>query len=147
MRDCSPCTSSREIVSRNFLYNPRDLLSLALTSQTFFSLVFDCSLWDDLLHTHFPLDTDYRSLLPIGIVVDYYSVVCYVIEFYCKRYKRKYVKDCEVLFRRCVVCEVFFWFFQIARSYNHMVFCPASYFVDCTAMDFVVHLRKKGSKF
>ena len=128
-------------VIKNYLYNPCDLLSLALTNQTFFTLVFDCSLWDDLIHTHSPLDTDYRSVLPLGSVVDDYKVVCYVIKFYCERYKRKYVKRYEVLFRRCVVCDVVFWSFQNLRSYNHLLFCPASYFLDCTAQEFVAYLQ------
>ena len=134
-------------VIKKYLYKPCDLLSLALTNRTFFSLVFDHTLWEDLLYTHSPLDTDYRSVLPLGSVVDKYRVVCYVIKFYCERYKRKYVKDYEVLFRRCDSCKVFFWSFQVTRSYNHMLFCPTSYFVNYTAQDFVAHLRGIGWNF
>ena len=127
---------------RNFLFRPHDLLSLALTNHSFFTLVFDRSLWEEILHAHSPLDPDYRPQLPIGIVVDNYSVVCYVIKFYHERYKRKYVKEHQVLLKRCVLCGIFFWAFQSSPGYLHTQVCRGSLFIDFTAKDFIAYLRK-----
>ena len=127
---------------RNFLYRPHDLLALALTNHSFFTLVFDRSLWEEILHAHSPLDPDYRPQLPIGIVVDNYSIICYVIKFYHERYKRKYVKEQQALLKRCVTCGIFFWSFQSSPSYSHTAVCRGSYFLDFTAKDFIAYLHK-----
>ena len=126
---------------RNFLYCPHDLLSLALTNHTFFTLVFDRSLWDEILYAHSPLDPDYRPQLPIGIVVDNYSVVCYVIKFYHERYKRKYMREYETLVKRCVLCGKFFWPFQ-SCGYLHTQTCWGTQFIYFSAKDFIAYLRK-----
>ena len=125
---------------KNFLFDPSDLLSLALTNHTFFTLVFDRSLWDQLLYKHSPLDSDYRPLLPIGIVVDNYRVICYIIRFYYERYKRKYVREGPILLKRCLVCKNFFWPFKTPSSYTHNLFCQGAFFLDFTPKNFVAYL-------
>lgn len=125
---------------KNYLSDPQDLLSLALTNSLFFSLIFELELLKEILYTHFPgQHTNYIASLPIGIVVDKYKVACFIMKYY-------YYQRCNMLssmqsdefLMECLTCGRHFWPFQIKNDsfnsgpdYNHFDAVTTHHNISC----------------